>query len=269
MTPDELHTKNFLTNHDWFDNHFWGFFTNENKSIKFLNKPQNNFEHSSLSARVLTHWQSIGILDDTRENSKGWRKFSFSEQIWIKCIIRLRGFGMDLKKIKRVKHYLESYKSDKVYSAFPELDFYITYAVATGSPVKLIVFSDGESLLSRQHEIDIAKQLGSISEDFISIDINNMFNEMLRNKKINTDYLNYSKSKLEKEVYDSIYFDDINEVKISTSNGIEYHLDKSSIVSSEGELKKLINKYPYGEAVTKIRNHKKIHIFTEKKKVKK
>lgn len=55
------------------------------------------------SYRVINHWTEKGILADLREeNSREWRKFSFSDLVWVKILEELRGYGMSLDKIKAV-----------------------------------------------------------------------------------------------------------------------------------------------------------------------
>ena len=71
--------------------------------------------------------------------------------------------------------------------------------------MKLIVFQTGEAIFSTsQRHIDIALQYKMIEDDFISIDLNRIVNEGFKNKNIKTDYVDYSKSNIEKEVTKNI-----------------------------------------------------------------
>ncbi len=261
--------KNLLMNLDWFDENFWRFFSNENNVIRQFNEKRYKVPNDSLSSRVITHWQSTGILSDKRPNSKGWRKFSFSEQIWIACIVKLRKFGMDLTKIKKVKEELGLFFHNKIGSTFPILDYYIAFAMATEKPVKLIVFNDGEALIGRQYDIDIAKQFGCISDDYITIDINKIINQFLKNKQINTDYLDYAKSEIEKEVTKNIFQKGIRTIKLTIDNGNEYHLDQEFIIDSKRELEGLFNKLKYAEKTEKKIGKKIIYKITDKKRIRK
>ena len=261
--------KNCLMSLDWFDENFWGFFSNENNVIRQFNEKRYKVSNDSLSSRVITHWQSTGILSDERPNSKGWRKFSLSEQIWIACIVKLRKFGMDLTKIKKVKEELELYCYNEIESTFPRLDFYIAFAIATEKPVKLIVFNDGEALIGRQYDIDIAKQFGCISDDYITIDINKIVNQFLKNKQINTDYLDYAKSEIEKEVFHSLYIDNIKSLSVKLNNGKEYLVNKERILSTKKEMEALLNKLDFAEGSTIKQGKRKYHKIDEKKKIKK
>ncbi len=68
--------------------------------------------------------------------------------------MKLRDFGLDLKKIKKVKEFLEIHAAENNPSDYPELDFYILTASRHSDPVKLLVFDSGEALLGNQMEID-------------------------------------------------------------------------------------------------------------------
>lgn len=261
--------KNMLLNLDWFDAHFWSFFSEDNKLIKKFNQKRYKVSTSVLSSRVLTHWQSHGVLTDDRPKNKGWRVFSFSEQVWIKCVIELREFGMNLEKIKKVKNQLECYKNDEVESQFPELDFYLAYGLSTGHPIKLIVFKDGESIIAKQYSIDVAKQYSLITGNYISIDLNKLVNGLLKNKQYEIDYIDYAKSEIEKEVSNSIYLENVDSISIKLNNGEDYIVNKEKILSSKKEMEMLLNKFQYAEAfITKKKNHK-VYKVKEKKRIKK
>jgi DNA-binding transcriptional MerR regulator len=262
--------RNFIPNVDWFDEHFTcNFLYSDLKVKEGLNERRNTLAKDEVTSRILTHWQSEGLISDDRPEGKGWRKYSISEQIWIKCIIKLRGFGMDLKKIKRVKEYLEIYYSDKNPSKYPELDFYIVLASASEEPVKLIVFQTGEAMLALQRHIDIALQYKMIVDDFISIDLNRIVNEGFKNKDIKTDYIDYAKSNIEKEVTKNIFEKGIRTIKLTIDNGNEYHLDHEYILDSKRELEGLFNKLKYVEKTEKKIGRKIIYKITDNKRIRK
>lgn len=263
--------RNYLINHNWFDFHFIGGFLYEANSVKkFLNEPKFTIGDETISSRVLKHWHDKGILSDNRPLSKGWRKFSISEIIWISIVLKLRSFGMELSKIKLVKDYIDSYnlKSNKNQSSL--LDFYISLCIASEVPIKLLVFHDGDSLLCRQIDIDLASQHNSIQEDYISIDLNRLVQSRLKSKNINTDYIDYSLSNLEKEVRTGIYIQNIKSISIQVINDDDILITKEHIRNSKEEIKNLlINAGNYYEE-TSVRNGKGSYFkLKEKKKLKK
>ena len=86
--------------------------------------------------------------------------------------------------------------------------------------------------------------------------------------KNETDYLNYSLTNVEREIHSSLILDNVNSIKIESKNGDEYILDKEFILSSEKEMKMLLNKLSYADATSQVRGNKTIYKLTEKKKIK-
>ena len=264
-------TRNSLMDTDWFDINFLGSFLNDNHKVKkFLNEPRYHLADEKISSRILNDWHNAGILEDNRTKKQGWRKFSFSEVIWISVILKLRGFGMDFKKITRVKEYLTAYSSEKNESQFPELDFYIAHCISSKMPIKLLVFDTGEVLLGRQNAIDIAFKFNGIKDDFISIDIAKLINSRFKGKQIQPDYLDYSLTNIEKEVQKSIYFDDVKSLTLTIKDDKEILLSKEHIRNSKNEIKALLEKVgDYYEESSVKKGKNKHYKLIEKKKVNK
>jgi hypothetical protein len=130
--------------YDWFQVNFLGCFLNLNLEFKTkLNHKQYSLSEPSVTPRVLHHWHQTGVITDRRAKGKGWSKFSFTELVWIKLIIRLREFGLSLDKIKIGKEDLSKYAAEDAGSTFPLLDFYLLYVRSYKHPVNLRVFEDG------------------------------------------------------------------------------------------------------------------------------
>jgi DNA-binding transcriptional MerR regulator len=263
--------RNYLTDTDWFDYQFICGFLYENHSVKeFLNEPQYKIGDEAISSRVLKHWHDTGILEDNRPKGKGWRKFSFTEVVWISIVSQLRNFGLDLKKIKKVKEYLDTFNSTENQSQCPLLDFYIAHCMTSTMPIKLLVFDTGEALIGRQVAIDLAVQYGFIKDDYISIDIAKLINKRFKGKKIETDYSNYSLSTIEKEVQQGIYYDDVKSITINVNGNKDILLTKEHIKNSRDEIKVLLQKTGEYYEESSVRTGKGKHYkLVEKKKLKK
>ena len=184
--------RNTLGNYDWYDENFICNFLYKEMEIKeVLNKKKYRVSNKIITPRVLTHWQENGLVSDDRPDGKGWRIFSFSELIWIGCMTKLRKFGLDLKKIKLVRDYLEMFSQEGKHSKFPILDFYMSYGFQEEIPICLIVFDNGEALIGSQRSIDVAKQFGLIQDDFISLDVMKMMSKIMTRKEIKTETEQY------------------------------------------------------------------------------
>lgn len=53
--------------------------------------------------RVLSHWDSKGLVECERESMNGWRKFNLIEALWILVVQRLRQLNTPLEKIGSIK----------------------------------------------------------------------------------------------------------------------------------------------------------------------
>ena len=260
--------RNILVDTDWFDDRFTLDFLNKDYKVKaFLNEPRYTIGDESISSRVLKHWHDVGILNDNRPKKKGWRKFSFTEVVWVSIATKLRKFGLDLEKIKKVRSYLYLFKSKN--SECPLLDFYIAHCMASSEPIKLLVFDSGEALIGRQSAIDLAVQYEFIKDDYVSIDLAKTINRRFKNTKINTDYLEYGLTDLDKEIKQSIYVEDVDGLKIKLSTGKDILISKEHIKNSYGEIQALINRIgSYYEITTVSKGRKKVYKLTENKKIK-
>lgn len=268
MAKNSNTKRNFLVAGDWFDTNFFGSFLNEELVIKEkLNEKTFRLTNEQISSRVITHWHESGILSDDRPEGKGWRNYSFSEMLWISIIIKLRNFGLDLNKIKKVKENLDLYNSTDSQSKCALLDFYIAVAINSKEPIKLIVFANGECELARQSEIDIAKQLDAIQDDYIDIDISRIVSSRIKNSGSNIDYLNSNYSPIEKEIRTAIELEEVHSLSIKVIGGDEYLLNKEYILSTKQEMNSLLHKLKYAEATTLKRGNKVIYKVIEKKKI--
>ena len=126
----KLKQNNLFPASDWFDSNFFGGFASSPSKIKDqLNEQDHKIDDERLSSRLLNHWYKTGIIDDDRPNSKGWKKFSISELVWVQVVFKLRKFGLDLNRIKLVKNHIDVYNKLDESSNCLLLDFYIVVAI--------------------------------------------------------------------------------------------------------------------------------------------
>ena len=167
--------------YDWFQVNFLGCFLNLNLEFKTkLNHKQYSLSEPSVTPRVLHHWYQTGVITDRRAKGKGWSKFSFTELVWIKLIIRLREFGLSLDKIKIAKGDVSKYAAEDAGSMFPLLDFYLLYARSYKHSVNLRIFEDGHLLLGREAELQNAQLYQFNGKDFLTLSLNQVVKEVIR-----------------------------------------------------------------------------------------
>lgn len=263
--------KNIFPASDWFDLNFLADFVHsKSETKKFLSEQIHKIGEEKLSSRVLNHWYEVGILEDDRPDGKGWKKFSISELVWIQIVMKLRGFGLDLARIKMVKEEIDRYNALDEISKCSLLDFYILIALNTSDPVKLIVFESGEANVLRQIDIDIANQIHCITEDFISIDLNRLVEKFFKRKRLQTDYLGYAdipKSALVQEIEKSLSAEDIQGITIRVKDK-DYAIDEEFFTNDRAKANALMNVLQFGQLIEKKNAGKSTYQVTNKKKIK-
>ena len=263
--------KNTFPATDWFDiNFFVGFLNSDLKIIEQINQQTYTIGDEQLSSRVLNHWYQEGIITDDRTNNKGWKKFSFSEIVWIQIVIKLRKFGLDLKRIKQVKEQIDFYNIKDNKSKCPLLDFYMLVAITSTIPIKFIVFESGEAQIARQIDIDVLNQIDFITEDFISIDINRLLDKILTKKNIKADYLNSIKTSdnpLFTQIEESLSKNNIQSVTIKTND--KYYLIDEVFFTKDGkEARAIKNMVEYGRLIENMTAGKSTYQIIKQKKIK-
>mgnify|MGYP001235963418 CR=1 FL=1 len=255
-----IERNNVFAASDWFDENFFGEFLHSNLNIiEQFNIQKHTIGEENISSRVLNHWYEMGIITDDRENKKSWKKFSVSELVWIRIVLKLRSFGLDLKRIKQVKEQIHLYSNKESFCKCPLLDFYILVAISSSIPIKFIVFESGQAEIVRQQDIDIANQLALIKEDFISIDLNKLLNNMFTKKTIRADYFYYtkpekdtqhSKTDIEQEIFNSLYLEEVKSFSVNITKDGNFLVKKERFTDSKKEMESMLNKLDYAEGST-------------------
>jgi DNA-binding transcriptional MerR regulator len=264
--------KNVFPASDWFDLNFLsGFLHSDLNIVKQFNQQTYTIGEEKLSSRVLNHWYQSGIIIDDRLDNKGWKKFSFSEIVWISIVIKLRKFGLDLQRIKKVKEQIDYYNTKDSKSKCPLLDFYMLVAITSTIPIKFIVFESGQAEIVKQSDIDIANQINLINEDFISIDINKLLDKALTKKKVKADYFNSIKTSdnpLFTQLEESLSKNNIQSVTIK-ANDKDYLIDEVFFTKDGKEARTITNMLQYGKVIENKNAGKSTYQITNQKKIKK
>lgn len=263
--------KNTILSSVYADALFTGAFELIPDEIKLnLNEKRYQVGDERLSSRVLNHWYVTGLIADDRPNGRGWKKFSLSELVWIKIVLTLRGFGLDLKRIRLVRDQFERFNEMDPISEIALLDFFILAAINSSEPIKVIVFESGQAEILGQSDLDIAYELDGIQEDFISIDLGLLLNKLITKKDIKADYLNYNKlpkDPIVEEVEESLKAEDIQSITIRVKNR-DYLVDEEFFLKSRSKANALMKMLRFGKLVENKNDGKSTFLVTNKKKVK-
>lgn len=193
--------------------------------------------------RVLSHWDSMGLLECERDGTKGWRRFNLIERLWVQVIIQLRKLGLPLEKIKLSKPFFFERISDHCWITYAE--YYCLSAFALGRPVQLIVLEDGQAEFLDHSELRGVEKWTSLRH-FISLSVNQLLSTLL-NKPLKVNYpLEREVSVHQHEICDLIDSEDFDALKIikdkNEMSGFEYTKSFSG-KTSENELTEGYNDY--------------------------
>ena len=268
-----MHKKisiNKLLASDWFDSNYFGEFPDfPEKVISNISEQKHKISDVNLSSRILNHWYDAGIINDDRPNGKGWKKFSLAEIVWIEIIRKLRNFGFDLKKIKKVKDEIDLYNFDKNYPHSNLIEFYILVVLQFKAPFKVIVFESGQTEILRQIDIDLAQEMGSFSEDFISIDLNQILIKLLKRSELKPKYVDLTsmeKPAVIKELENAIRNEELFSIKIDVKDN-EYIIDENLLFRNKKRAISFVNTLQYADLIEQKRGGKSIFKVMKKKKI--
>lgn len=70
-----------------------------------LTERRYHLKHLDIDRNTYLNWERLQIVPYERKDT-GWRKFSFIESLWLKCILEFRSLGVSLEQIRKVKEYM-------------------------------------------------------------------------------------------------------------------------------------------------------------------
>ena len=72
----------------------------------YLHEPLFITPDTGITARVITHWDHEGLIENRREEGQRWRRLSLIEFIWFRIIDELRKAGTKIPTLRLVREYL-------------------------------------------------------------------------------------------------------------------------------------------------------------------
>ena len=144
------------------------------KANRLFNEREYTVGDTDLSYRVINHWDKNNLLPDGVKSTKGWRKFSFIELVWLKLVTHLRNFGFSLKKISEIKKQVMAYNETN--DVYPVLEWPAVQAWRSDISPCLVVLADGSAGVADSLEIELMKY--QKQQDMLLIPLKSIFTEM-------------------------------------------------------------------------------------------
>jgi hypothetical protein len=173
------------------DSFFWGraeYLYNENfgQVRNFFGKRVYTAEKTGVPYRVISHWDTMGLLPENDKDSGEWRKFNFIEVVWLRVISHLRKFGVPLEQILALKNTIMRWDDEAV--NYHPFDYYVCLAWFNTSDPYVLLLSNGKSDVATSSEIEFGKGfLGSV--DMLLVSLKCVLQEMGIKKVANANML--------------------------------------------------------------------------------
>jgi hypothetical protein len=229
----------------WYDNHFQDFAFNEEENYVFIRKqllePNHPVSQTEATYRVINNWDANGLLFDNTKRENGWRKFSFTELVWIECLVELRKIGVPVATLKKLRDNLFTFYPEKEPRFDPvELAFFIT-RVMQKDDIMLIADAEGRGNFCLAGDYEASQIIQPLPVSYVIVSLNSVYARMRKRPDLarkNTHLFPISEK--EAEILYQIAFEGANEVKLTTKDRkihkVEY---KKNIQDPEDVLAKM------------------------------
>ncbi|HAU1475608.1 TPA: MerR family transcriptional regulator [Legionella pneumophila] len=209
--------------------------------------------------RVINHWSKLGLFDDSRPDSKGWRKFSLVDITWLRVLVELRSFGLSLEKLKIA---YEEIKQNPIMFEFGIASCMLKKGI------NLIVFKDGYIQISPRNAIEISQSISYFKETaYLVVSLNRCLELVLPNRNYSPKLNTVELSNKELQVLRELRLGSYEQVAIIMKEGDIEYINTSTKHFEIGILADILNKVSRGDFhIKKVRD--KILYIKEIKKIK-
>jgi DNA-binding transcriptional MerR regulator len=143
---------------------------------------------SETSSRVVNHWEAEGVVQDPREEGKGWRRYSILDLTWLSIVRELRSFGLSTETLRAAQRDLNSPLLTARMLATPmrPLEFYVIRAMRR-EPVYFFCFAGGDVELATEREYALTGLIDPIA-DHVRIALNPLIQRFLPKLNLKADH---------------------------------------------------------------------------------
>ena len=213
---------------------------------------------SDVSYRVLNHWCNKGLIEDNREGNKegvSWRRFSIFDRLWMEVIKELRGYGVSLDIIKKVREKMSRHIVENSYG-ITNFEYSVYRCKLTSkSQTHLVVFKDGFSEIASELDMESASMIGDWNS-YIDINLNNIWGKF-------SDKFSSSKAKSfvladdEFELLAALRLENNSEITVQMNEFGKINMLKKKRLLKTNEIENYVSSHmKFGESVQKFKDGK-------------
>lgn len=254
--------------------------------------------NKAISYRTVNHWNEKGYLFSKATEGE-WRKFSFTEYMWILFLNELRDLGVSFKKVLTsvfiglgIEHYTLNEMDEKQLSKLKGMEFeklmqkidkalvsenfclWLISIVSYKTPMTIRFFKDGSSLNiygnPEYHGIKFKpardEYLSNLEESNFHSSISISIDSLIKDYIVKKDLDNISElkllSKTEIEILEHVRNNDLNEVIVKAENGKHIKINLTGEVSEADVSKRIKESFfsSYQECEYKTHGGKVFHV---------
>ncbi|HAT7922480.1 TPA: MerR family transcriptional regulator [Legionella pneumophila] len=227
------------------------------ETVTFLTEKKFTIKNIESTYRVINHWSKLGLFDDCRTDSKGWRKFSIVDMAWLRVLMELRTFGLSLEKIK--KGY-ETIKNKLVM-----FEFGIASCMMKRG-INLIIFKDGHIEITSRNTIALSESARYFNEtSYIVISLNRCLELVFPNRNYTPELDTLELSKKEIFLLGELRLGKYDQLALQMKNGDIQFIDTTTKHFEIGKVADILNKISNGSIEIKKAKGKIIYLEETKK----
>ncbi|MBR2273661.1 MAG: MerR family transcriptional regulator [Alphaproteobacteria bacterium] len=194
-----------------------------------LRRKKYTVKDTDKSFRTINHWESVGLLDNERQDEKEkWRKFSQIDIVYLHLLSKLREFDLSLAKLKNAKHdlmktvYPESKKNCVSFSVL-EYAYCRSLGLKNHGNTYFMIDSEGHIDCTNEKDIILMRTIGELPDAYIYLNFNEFLQKLLKSDKqiniIRTEKTYVLDGKGEEKLIELMRLRDYNNISISLKNG--------------------------------------------------
>ncbi len=236
------------------------------KAIAALNDKRFTVKAGDVSYRLINHWTEEKLLgDDREEDSKGWRKLSMVDVLWLRILRELRAFGVPLETLRKTRKTLFFFNN----KPSPALE--VAFGMALKKmPVFVVVFKDGEADIAMLECVEFTETLSGQMHPFIRIPINSLIDEILgREDGLKPEYSSKVEvDESELDALENLRSGEYHSVNMLSKGGKISRVETRRKVDGAERIIDLLKETGFGEVTVKVENGKAVHTEVTKKEKK-
>tara|TARA_B100001093_G_scaffold189491_1_gene182090 strand:+ start:379 stop:942 length:564 start_codon:yes stop_codon:yes gene_type:complete len=144
-----------------------------------INERRYSLNKSRHSPKNIIMWEDHGLIKDNRKDNETWKKYSFTESVWIDLIKKLKNYGLYRDTILPIKQMLCEVEDKAKICEFTLLDFYIKQILVEKQQVFIITDNRGKAFIITKDLLATVEELPDYDyEDMLRVNLTSLVKQL-------------------------------------------------------------------------------------------